>query len=244
MVKDYAHIRWMDQNSIYSDQFEDFYFSHAGAREEAQHVFLDAIVIDEIFTTKKQISILELGFGAGINFIETCLRLIKISPGSQVFYTGIEKYPFKKSDLSEFLSKLYLGNEAEELLENYNSLLTDKHISLFSNHIQLKLLNEDISESIKKLSGPYDIIYLDGFNPKTNPEMWSLKLFQELKKHCSPSSRLSTYSASSMVQRNFKEAGFIVKKVKGFGKKREMICAYPETETKTSNGQLSSKYRT
>ena len=70
-----------------------------------------------------------------------------------------------------------------------------------------------------------DAWYLDGFAPARNPAMWSEEVFQHLARNSREGSRCSTYTAAGLVKRGLQQAGFEVEKVKGHGKKREMITA-------------------
>ena len=68
-----------------------------------------------------------------------------------------------------------------------------------------------------------DAWFFDGFSPAKNPDMWNESLF----KHCYQLTRekgtFATFTAAGFVRRNLINAGFNVKKRKGFGLKREML---------------------
>ncbi|HMZ62139.1 MAG TPA: FAD-dependent cmnm(5)s(2)U34 oxidoreductase, partial [Leptospiraceae bacterium] len=56
---------------LYSDEYQDIYFSREGGLEEKNYVFLDANDAENRFKNSDRIRILELGFGAGLNFTVT-----------------------------------------------------------------------------------------------------------------------------------------------------------------------------
>ncbi|MEL0068755.1 MAG: MnmC family methyltransferase, partial [Gammaproteobacteria bacterium] len=83
---------------------------------------------------------------------------------------------------------------------------------------------ENLAECITA-SHSYDVVFMDGFSPANNPEMWSLSLCQQLYTMTKKSATLSTFTVAGQVKRHLKQAGFDIKKVPGFGKKREMLTA-------------------
>jgi len=54
--------------------------------------------------------------------------------------------------------------------------------------------------------------------------MWSKDLFQQVARLSQQHTTFSTFTASSQVRRDLQAVGFDVKKIKGFGAKREMLC--------------------
>src|SRR6202012_2782234 len=79
-------------NTIYNSEVGENYHSRHGALQESRHVFLKSGL--EYFLANnpsKEVSILEVGFGTGLNFLlsaEYCINnQIKLN------YTGIEAYP-------------------------------------------------------------------------------------------------------------------------------------------------------
>lgn len=55
--------------------------------------------------------------------------------------------------------------------------------------------------------------------------MWSQVLFKKLAQNSHQGTTCSTYTAAGFVKRNLQNSGFTVNKVKGYGKKREMLVA-------------------
>jgi tRNA 5-methylaminomethyl-2-thiouridine biosynthesis bifunctional protein len=55
--------------------------------------------------------------------------------------------------------------------------------------------------------------------------MWSVEVFEKIKKLCHANTSLSTWAVSGMVKSNLQTAGFQVQKVPGFAMKREMLLA-------------------
>jgi tRNA U34 5-methylaminomethyl-2-thiouridine-forming methyltransferase MnmC len=66
-----APLSWHAGDMPYSEEFGDFYYSRADGRAECRHVFLSGNGLPERFAGSQQFVIGELGFGTGLNFIET-----------------------------------------------------------------------------------------------------------------------------------------------------------------------------
>jgi tRNA 5-methylaminomethyl-2-thiouridine biosynthesis bifunctional protein len=71
---------------------------------------------------------------------------------------------------------------------------------------------------------PYsaDAWYLDGFAPSKNPQMWQDELFQSMAALSRAGTTVATFTSAGLVRRGLQQAGFVVQKTKGFGRKREM----------------------
>jgi len=89
----------------------------------------------------------------------------------------------------------------------------------------------DINEHIPYLRGirdtsnadAIDCWFLDGFTPAKNPDMWSDVVFQAMGDNSREGARFATFTAAGFVKRGLIKAGFDVQKVKGFGRKRDML---------------------
>src|SRR5690606_21956842 len=70
-----------------------------------------------------------------------------------------------------------------------------------------------------------DAWFLDGFAPGKNPQMWSAELFKVIGRLSRSGTTAATFSAAGVVKQGLRNAGFNVRKVAGFGRKREMVSA-------------------
>lgn len=70
-----------------------------------------------------------------------------------------------------------------------------------------------------------DAWFLDGFAPSKNPEMWTEQLYKAMAIFRRPKQKTSfaTFTAASEVRKGLIKSGFSCEKVKGFGRKREML---------------------
>ena len=68
-------------------------------------------------------------------------------------------------------------------------------------------------------------IYLDGFSPTRNPEVWTPEFVGRLAKTLAPGGVLATYSAAGHVRRALEAAGLRVERRPGAPGKRECLRA-------------------
>ncbi|MCL0296244.1 MnmC family methyltransferase, partial [Escherichia coli] len=73
------------------------------------------------------------------------------------------------------------------------------------------------------LNQQVDAWFLDGFAPAKNPDMWTQDLFSAMARLARPGGTLATFTSAGFVRRGLQEAGFTMRKSKGFGRKREML---------------------
>ena len=82
--------------TIQIENWNEQYHSIHGAVNEAYHVFIDK---GFSYLTNEAISILEIGFGTGLNALITLIEAEKSN--RQVDYTGIEAYPITNEEISQ-----------------------------------------------------------------------------------------------------------------------------------------------
>ena len=75
-------------HTIFVPEIEEHYHSVHGAIQESGHIFINNGLS---FCTADPVSILEIGFGTGLNVLLTALSAKE--SGKRVFYTSVEKYP-------------------------------------------------------------------------------------------------------------------------------------------------------
>ncbi|MFW5657666.1 MAG: SAM-dependent methyltransferase, partial [Bacteroidota bacterium] len=94
-----------DSHSLYLPELNEHYHSTHGAVQESQHVYIDAGLKQ---TVKNEVSILEIGFGTGLNAL---LSLVyAVNHNISIVYTSIEKYPlpedvFKNLNYGSYLEQ-------------------------------------------------------------------------------------------------------------------------------------------
>ncbi len=60
--------------------------------------------------------------------------------------------------------------------------------------------------------------------------MWSPHLFSAMARLARPGATLATFTSAGFVRRGLQEAGFTMRKTKGFGRKRDMLVGVMEQD--------------
>jgi tRNA 5-methylaminomethyl-2-thiouridine biosynthesis bifunctional protein len=89
-------------------------------------------------------------------------------------------------------------------------------------------LTETLDDSLQQ---QVDAWFLDGFAPAKNPDMWTQGLFNAMARLARPGATLATFTSAGFVRRGLQDAGFTMRKSKGFGRKREMLTGVMESTT-------------
>jgi tRNA 5-methylaminomethyl-2-thiouridine biosynthesis bifunctional protein len=208
--------------------FEDVYHSADGGPEQASHVFLAGNELPAGWRARPSFTILETGFGLGLNFLCTASALCADGAAPRrLHYVAVEKHPPLVSDLARAHAHWpALGTVATELRAAWPPLLTGFHrIELAAGRIVLTLLFGEAAAMLAELDARADAIYLDGFAPAKNAAMWSDAVFGHIARLSAPGTRAATWTVATAVRARLEAAGFAVSKRPGFGRKREMLAA-------------------
>ncbi len=231
----YTNLIWRD-GQPYSELFDDIYYSSnddedISGENEFQHVFFRHNGLPERWQGRDDFVIAELGFGSGLNCILTIREWLKHCAACQtektLHYIAIEKHPLSPAAIVELLSRYpVLKPFCDELLESYPPAIEASHTRrLFDNRVVIHYKFMDAGAALINDRLNVDAWFLDGFSPAKNPDMWSQQLFENIAANSCEDASCSTYTAAGFVKRNLQQAGFVVSKVSGHGKKREMLVA-------------------
>ncbi|WP_417596779.1 bifunctional tRNA (5-methylaminomethyl-2-thiouridine)(34)-methyltransferase MnmD/FAD-dependent 5-carboxymethylaminomethyl-2-thiouridine(34) oxidoreductase MnmC [Oceanospirillum sp.] len=226
-----AKLHWDESQRPISQAFDDVYFSKASGLDETRYVFLQHNGLPERWQDAefalRPFVIAETGFGTGLNFLCTWQAFIQFAPeDARLHFVSVEKFPLNISDLEQSLA-LWPGLKplADQLIAAYPLPIPGFHRRHFeSGRVQLTLLQGDASECFSALEANVNAWFLDGFAPAKNPEMWTPELFQAIRRLSGHGTTVATFTAAGIVRNGLKGAGFEVHKVKGFGRKRHMVC--------------------
>lgn len=241
----YTNLIWRD-GEPYSDRFDDIYYSSTGGESisgesEFNHVFFRNNGLPERWQENRDFVIAELGFGSALNCLLTirewlhyldetkCSSAVEegVETKRTLHYIAIEKYPFSAEDIALLhASHTELKPYCDEMVDNYPPAIKASHSRrLFNGRVVIHYKFMDAYDALNNASLNVDAWYLDGFSPANNPGIWSDKLFSTLPQNSRLHATCATYTSAGFVRRNLQDAGFDVKKVKGHGKKRDMIVA-------------------
>lgn len=230
LVNTHAKIEWRD-NQPYSATFGDVYFSSDDGLLETEYVFLQGNQLASRWQqlTTNQFTIIETGFGTGLNFLCAARLWLASAPlEATLHFISVEKYPLNFEDISSALQS-WAALEAVKapFLAQYSSLLGEKNvIALFNHRVHLTLLLGDATEQLQCIQNKADAWFLDGFAPAKNPDMWQPAVFEQMARLSNDSTTFATFTSAGAVRRGLHAAGFEVNKRTGFGKKREMLTGH------------------
>ena len=174
---------------------DEHYHSIYGAVSESQYIFINAGLLN-IIPAKKAISILEIGFGTGLNALLTLHEL----SGKNIYceYDAIELNPVPEEIYTALNYPEILGIPAG-IFHSLHNCKWNKKISIsdvFSLH---KILASAMEMQLKK--SHYDLVYFDAFGPNKQPEMWSEEIFKKIYNSMKTGRILTTYSTKGNVKR-------------------------------------------
>ena len=198
--------------------WDECYHSKHGAIQEAYHVFIKNGL--SLFPSQS-ISIMEIGFGTGLNAFITYLESQKLQ--QKIEYVGVEAFSISADELKSmnYVQELN-ANDFTNVFEKMHSISWEEkhtiseHFSLFKRN----QLFQDIQDIEK-----FDLIYFDVFGYRVQPELWSTEIFKKMYESLKPNGVLVTYAARGVVKRSMIEVGFTVEKLAGPPGKREMFRA-------------------
>jgi len=209
-----------------SPRYGDVYHSADSGPGQARHVFLGGNGLPARWARRSSFTILETGFGLGVNFLATwdAWRSDDARP-LRLHYVAIEKHPFLRDDLASLLAAYpEFAGLARELVDRWPPPLPGTHRRAFAKgRFVLTIVIDDVESALKRLDAGADAIYLDGFAPSCNPEMWSQRVLRDIGRHALPGATCATWSAARAVRDGLGDAGFSVELRPGFGHKREML---------------------
>ena len=210
-------------STIFLPEWNEHYHSKHGALQEAYHVFiktgLEFYLQDA--NPSGEISVLEIGFGTGLNAFITLLKTGK--DHLNINYTGVEAYPLTVEELDKLnYSSLFSEENAVPLFKKLHTArweVKEQITGLFSLH-KKNLFFHEIKES-----GAFDLVYFDAFGPRVQPELWTEEIFGIMYRALKEGGVLVTYSAKGSVRRAMQAVGFEVERLPGPPGKREMLRA-------------------
>jgi Uncharacterized conserved protein len=205
-------------HTLYVPGMDEHYHSVNGALQESMHVFIDSGLRK---VDAKNIKVLEIGFGTGLNAFLTLLEGEKLQ--KEIHFTSLELYPLSEAIYSKLNYGEVIAPDKAELFTKLHQADWEESTEITS-HFQLQKKKADLCQF--DFGGEkYDLIYFDAFAPDKQPEMWNPELFQKLFEHTNPGGILTTYCAKGVVRRAMQAAGYTVERLQGPPGKREMLRA-------------------
>lgn len=207
--------------TLYHAEVGEHYHSKHGAQQESKHVFLNTGLRYWLeMSGKTNVAILEIGFGTGLNFLNTA----DWTSQNQITldYVGIEAYPLTEELIAQSGYNEYIATAIwDSFLEKYPQSLN--HKIQFSSDIQWKVAVDKVMDF--NTVDRFDVVYFDAFAEIHQPEMWTLETLSHISHFLNPGAVFVTYAITGNLKRAMKSLGFQIEKAPGAPGKREMLRA-------------------
>jgi tRNA 5-methylaminomethyl-2-thiouridine biosynthesis bifunctional protein len=210
----------------YSALYDDVYHTAHGGLAQARHVFLAGNDLPSRWRGGERFTILETGFGLGLNFLVTWQAWRESQARGRLHFISVEKHPFRRDDLAALLASYPdLTELSAAMLEQWPPLASGFHRLHFDGgRVTLTLLLGDASSLLRQLVAQADAVFLDGFAPAKNTDMWSPALLAIITRLCRPGATLATWSVAGELRHTLEHLGWTLERRPGFATKREMLC--------------------
>jgi len=206
-------------STIHLPDWNEQYHSKNGSINETYHVFINKGLK---LVESDKVSILEIGFGTGLNCFITFLESTK-----EIHYVGVEAYPVtpEEVDKMNFITVLDAAKDSAIFNKIHKVSWNAKHqISDSFSLEKRKQFFEDIEDK-----EAFNLIYFDAFGARVQPQLWTEEIFLKMFNALKENGILVTYSAKGSVRRAMQAVGFIVERLPGPPGKREMLRAIKRT---------------
>ena len=199
-------------NTLFSRSYNATYHSLFGAVAESKHVFIQHGI--KTLEDRPSLSILEFGFGTGLNAF--LAYLYSIQTEKSIHYTGIEAFPIELAVATQLDYPYYLSYPEEG--DIFLRMHQETEFVSDSFHFKKVIQVDDLP-----VSDRFDCIFFDAFAPGTQPALWDQSTFDALFQRLTSGGCLVTYCAQGEVRRRMERAGFSIQRLPGPPGKREML---------------------
>lgn len=221
-----AELAYTSEGVPYSAAYDDVYYAAAGGLEQARHVFLAGNGLPERWRGRDSFVIVETGFGLGLNFLATWQAwAADAQRATQLHFVSVERQPFVRADLLKLHSAWpELAALAADLQQQWPLPIPGMHRLHFdAGRVTLTLLFGDAAQMLPRLVAQADALYLDGFAPAKNPDLWSPSILATLTRLSRPACTLATWSVAGELRQGLAAVGWQLGKRPGYAHKREML---------------------
>ena len=232
-------VEWLPDGTPRSTLFDDVYRSrgfHGLDRGllQARHVFLqgcglwspDGASLD--WQGRRQWHVLETGFGLGLSFLATW-HAWQQDPQrpERLFFTSIEAWPVSAQDITRSVAAWpELQPLADALALVWRGLLPGVHrLALEGGRVQLTLCVGPVDKMLREIDVAADSVFLDGFSPEVNPDMWSLHTLKAVARLCRTGTRVASWCVQRGVREDLTQCGFAVTRADGLPPKSHRLTA-------------------
>jgi tRNA U34 5-methylaminomethyl-2-thiouridine-forming methyltransferase MnmC len=212
------HLTSDGSHTIFDSDLNTHFHSINGAIAESQQIFIKH-GLEYQSKRKNLVRIFELGYGTGLNAYLS--YLYAIAGGIEIYYHAIDLFPLQ-SDLNCELNYEKFLKTTDMSFNEFTQLPWNNYSQV---HPLFKIFKQQIALESFSTIETFDLVYYDAFDPVTQPELWTIEIFEKIYQMMSPEAILCTYCAKGLIKRNLKSAGFAIEALPGAPGKREMTRA-------------------
>lgn len=206
-------------HTLYHEALNETYHSRHGALQESLHVFIrNGLEYAQARGLKKEVNVLEIGFGTGLNAWLTFQEAI--AKNVAVRYTSLEPVVVPESLWSRLN---YVSAQYKEDFARLHQSEWNKPVRIH-NQFELTKLNTSLQEAILPPLH-FDVVYFDAFAPDKQPELWTYDMLAKTCQSLCSGGVWVTYSAKGEVRRNLQRCGMVVERLAGPPGKKHMLRA-------------------
>jgi len=206
--------------SIFSLEVNQYYHSHFGALQESMHIFIESGLCSGMLSHLKNISVLEIGFGTGLNALLTYFKANELQ--KKIYYEALELYPLVPQEVAQLnypaILPYFYVKEMFAALHNpsWNTKQTiDENFTIQKRHTS--------AVNASYTPDTFDLVYFDAFSPEAQQELWTSEVFEPIYAAMKNGGILLTYCTKGSVKNTLKEIGFQIEKLPGPVGKREIL---------------------
>ncbi len=204
--------------TLYHPAYRQHFHSIAGAKEESFKKYIEPAGLAERLKNRPLTKILDVGFGLGCN-ASGAFRLANDTVKSgRLEITSLE---FDRNVIPAALMLPDCDRPFFESLRNQEKV-TGKYAEL---NIQYGDARKTVQSVAVQNNAPYDVIFLDGFSPDTNPELWTADFIKILAGLMAEDGVLVTYSSAYPLFGALLGAGLKIFRPEPFGRRRPGTAA-------------------
>jgi len=222
-------------HTLYSKRRQEHYHSLQGSLSESMQVFIRNGLL-ALKNKLKEVRILEMGFGTGLNAILTFRENQVLH--KKIHYTAVEAFPLPSSVTDKLNYFEYFGKPLQPVFQAMHScpwfentlILPEPSVQQDGKALHkdkgsfvLYKLEADLLEL--HLDGSYDLVYYDAFSPTHQPELWTFEVLHKIYDASKKGAILVAYCANQHVKKTLEAVGFSVESLPGAPGNREMIRA-------------------
>ena len=204
-------------HSLWNKRLNETYHSVHGAVQESMHVFINkGLQYFHSTHNAQSITVLEVGFGTGLNALLTCEYAIEHR--IEVLYTTLEPFPLA----DDVWRQLNYRQSDPDRFASIHEAQWDRTVQIAHG---FSIEKRKTSLMNANLESRYDVIFFDAFAPSVQPELWSQDALNLVTSRLNPGGVFVTYSAKGQLKRDLRDLGLKVETLEGPPGKNEMVRA-------------------